>query len=297
MNNLVIQDKKREYLIRTFSRTKRKDYENYIINGIWHKLNRLDIKPVTQQYVMRSDGNRALIDLYFPQLNYGIECDEGYHIENYENDKIRELTMEEMLNTIEETGNFILRRVPAYESIELIDSRIKEIATEIIKLFEERNIPAWNMDTESFEIALNKMSISVDDNLEFYKIVDICKCFGKDMKAMQRCFFNIGSGYQIWCPKLAIKTEKGLKAVANGWINELSMDWETISERNETKESIGVIKGEVPRITFAKSKDILGRNVYKFIGVFIFDENKSSKEENIYVRIKKELDLTPWNSK
>lgn len=25
---------------------------------------------------MRSDGNRALIDLYFPQINYGIECDE-----------------------------------------------------------------------------------------------------------------------------------------------------------------------------------------------------------------------------
>lgn len=297
MNKKIIQDKKREYLIRTFSRTKRKDYENYIINGIWHKLNRLDIKPVTQQYVMRSDGNRALIDLYFPQINYGVECDEGYHIANYENDKIRELTMEEMLNTIDETGTFILRRIPAYESIEVIHSKIKEVVAEIGKLFEERNIPAWNMDTESYEIALNKMSISVEDNLEFYRIVDICKCFGKDMKAIQRCFFHIGNEYQIWCPKLAIKTEAGLKAVANGWINELSLDWETISERHETNEAMGVSKEERPRITFAKSKDILGRNVYKFIGVFIFDESKSSKDENIYVRIKQEIDLTPWNSK
>lgn len=35
-----MEDLKREYLIRTFSRTKRKDYENYILNAIWHKLDR-----------------------------------------------------------------------------------------------------------------------------------------------------------------------------------------------------------------------------------------------------------------
>ena len=49
-----IEDKKREYLIKTLSRTKRKDYENYIINRIYHKLNRLDVKPVTQQYVTKN---------------------------------------------------------------------------------------------------------------------------------------------------------------------------------------------------------------------------------------------------
>ena len=52
---------KREYLIKTLSRTKRKDYENYVIGAIWHRLNNLEIKPVSQQYVKRSDGK---YDLY-----------------------------------------------------------------------------------------------------------------------------------------------------------------------------------------------------------------------------------------
>jgi hypothetical protein len=63
---------KREYLIKTLSRTKRKDYENYVIGAIWHRLNNLEIKPVSQQYVQRSDGKYALLDLYFPQMNVGI---------------------------------------------------------------------------------------------------------------------------------------------------------------------------------------------------------------------------------
>ena len=68
---------KKEYLIKTLSRTKRKDYENYVIGAIWHRLNNLEIKPVSQQYVKRSDDKYALLDLYFPQINVGIECDEA----------------------------------------------------------------------------------------------------------------------------------------------------------------------------------------------------------------------------
>ena len=34
-----------EYLIKTFSRTKRKDYENYILNAVWQKIDCLDLRP------------------------------------------------------------------------------------------------------------------------------------------------------------------------------------------------------------------------------------------------------------
>jgi hypothetical protein len=47
-----MRDNKRDYLIKILSRTKRKNYENYIINGVFQRLNRLDLKPVTQQYVL-----------------------------------------------------------------------------------------------------------------------------------------------------------------------------------------------------------------------------------------------------
>lgn len=84
---------KLEYLIKTFSRTKRKDYENYILNAIWQKIDCLDIRPVTQQYVKGDNNEYYLIDLYFPQLNIGVEVDEAFHKKNIESDLKRELTM------------------------------------------------------------------------------------------------------------------------------------------------------------------------------------------------------------
>ena len=83
----MTETEKREYLIKTLSRTKRKDYENYVVGAIWHRINNLEIKPVSQQYVKRNDGKYALLDLYFPQINVGIECDEAYHEHNTEPDK------------------------------------------------------------------------------------------------------------------------------------------------------------------------------------------------------------------
>lgn len=40
-------DLKRDYVIKPLSRAKRKDYENYVINAIWTRLDRLDLHPVT----------------------------------------------------------------------------------------------------------------------------------------------------------------------------------------------------------------------------------------------------------
>lgn len=141
-------NKKREYLVKTLSSTKRKDYENYIINAIWHKLDRLDIQPVTQQYVKRTDGKYALIDLYFPQINVGIECDEEYHICNEEHDKKRELTMEEMLASYDETADFKLYRIKAYESIESIEDQVSSVVKEIRQIIASKKIKAWEIDQD-----------------------------------------------------------------------------------------------------------------------------------------------------
>ena len=289
-----MKDEKRDYLIKTLSRTKRKDYENYIVNGIYHRLNCIDIQPVTQQHVLRSDGKRALIDLYFPQLNYGVECDEAYHLGNYEQDITREITMEEMLSTIKETEDFILRRVPAYENLETIEESIKLIVEEILTLLEERNIDPWNYGEDAIETALNKETLSVADNLSFTKIIDICRCFGKEYKGMQRSYFNIGNDYYLWCPKLAIESTDGLKSIAKGWINTLADDWEYIYETNDDISKVEKLPRDKKRATFAKSKDVLGRNVYRFVGVFSHSPGLSSKGNNVYRRISEEINLKEW---
>ena len=67
---------KLDYITKQLRRTHNKKYENYVVTGIWHRLNDPTLKFVTQQYVMRPDG-RALTDMYFPQLQVHIEVDEG----------------------------------------------------------------------------------------------------------------------------------------------------------------------------------------------------------------------------
>jgi hypothetical protein len=57
---------KLEYLRKTFARTYKKTFENYVINQIWAKVECLGLCPVTQQSVKRP-SNLARIDLYFPK--------------------------------------------------------------------------------------------------------------------------------------------------------------------------------------------------------------------------------------
>lgn len=288
----MIYDKKREYLIKTLSRTKKKDYENYIINAIWHKLGRLDIQPVTQQYVKRTDGKYVLIDLYFPQINVGIECDEEFHINNKENDKKREITMEEMLGSYDETADFKLFRIKAYESIESIEEQINSVVKEIRVIIESKNIKVWDINREPFNIVIEKGTLEVQDNLSFRTIVEITKCFGKEYKAMQRAYFNLGNGYYIWCPKLAIIVDGSVTAASKGWVNELSNDWSRIYESSTAHDVIIKEKHlEISRITFAKNRDALGRDAYRFIGVFIYSKDESTSKRSVYKRIAQKIEI------
>ena len=70
---------KKDFILRQFQRTHSKRYENYILTRIWHGINSLDVKMITQQYVKREESKCALLDAYFPQFNIGIEVDEGHH--------------------------------------------------------------------------------------------------------------------------------------------------------------------------------------------------------------------------
>lgn len=77
---------KLEYLALMLNqRTNGKKYENFVINAIYARIANLELIPETQKYVKNpnypdSDNKKYyLLDLYFPQLNYGIEVDEPVH--------------------------------------------------------------------------------------------------------------------------------------------------------------------------------------------------------------------------
>ena len=117
--------------------TKDKEKENYVVNAIWARLDDLNVKPVTQQYVRRPNGY-ALIDLYFPQINYGVECDEAYHKDNTLKDAAREIDLQTALSACSEDG-LTIRRVDATLDADALHARIREIVCEIHGLSKKRN--------------------------------------------------------------------------------------------------------------------------------------------------------------
>jgi very-short-patch-repair endonuclease len=266
---------KKEYIARQLARTHNKKYENYVITRIWHKLDRLDVKLVTQQYVSRSNGH-ALIDLYFPQIGLFIEVDEDHHHTkaNLSADMIRDK------DVVAATENQIIR-VDVTKSIEDIHRHIDDIFILIHELIEElgNSFIPWNITQENDPLTyINKGKISLKDNVAFSTSKDACNCFGYNYKSFQRggTKHPNKSDTTIWFPKLYPHGE---------WENKISSDGRIIWERNmdETKNSEQVQKWlddkRDLRIVFAQGRDSLGFMRYRFKGVFKLNREKTVADQ------------------
>mgnify|MGYP000274818982 FL=1 len=286
---------KQDYLYRMFSHhTKDKEKENYVVNAIWQRLDDLNIKPVTQQYVHFSKSNRyALIDLYFPQINYGVECDEKHHKDNLLKDAEREIDLQTALSACSEDG-LTIRRVDATLDADALHARIREIVCEIKQKVAEKGeqLSPWLEHEEEWRSIKERGILRTEDAYSFKTIADICqKCFGKDANyRIQRSFFRVADDRMLWCPKLAIELPDGSKvAQSRGWVNELSADWNVIIEHNNSGAT-PVKHPDKPRYTFAKSKDERGEDAYRFIGVFKWNETKPNGD-HIYKSIENDMQL------
>lgn len=181
-----MEDKK-YYLVKTLSRTKRKDYENYVINRLYNRLNDLDIKPMTQKYVKRNLNGKngyCLIDLYFPQFNIGVECDEPHHISQQENDRLR------TEDIIEELEGYNEQRITVYDKTIIdINNAIDKIV-EYIKISKQEQIKngkfnKWEILTPK-EYFSNKEKITIFDDIQFNNSADVCNViFNLDYKSNQ----------------------------------------------------------------------------------------------------------------
>ena len=283
-----------EYLIRTLSRTKRKDYENYVINAVWNRLDDLTVKPASQWYV-KSESGWHLIDLYFPQINIGVECDEGHHKSNKSSDEQRELTLIEVLSAANQHP---------YEAIHIdvtlpfneIEQKINECVNRIKALIRYRrranDYIEWT-DVDVSEHFKNQQVIRSGDDLLFPTIANVVNSLMMlDKKIYQQGYFTpqgLDPRYKFWFPQLEINGQ----AQAYGWHNVLSEDGASITEYNDnikenlpsweyrgTKEFL-----DYTRVVFAKVQDpITIKRSYKFVGVFRL-KDISDKDVRTYVRV------------
>lgn len=281
---------KSEYLIKTFSRTKRKDYENYILNALWQKIDCLNIRPVTQQYVKGNNNEYYLIDLYFPQINVGVEVDEAFHKNNQELDKQREITMEKKLSSIREEELFEIKRIDATLPLEELTKRIVDVAGEIKQKIVEKKIIQWDTDISISEQVKEKGFIDINDYYRFRLITEITnQLFFKNYAGYQRGGIDViinDKPAVVWFPQISSKE----KAEHNLWLNYLNDDWSVITENNirEDGKTISHELGQ-PRVVFAKITDNFGKRNYRYIGNFRLKEFSKDDKLRIYGKVSDRL--------
>ena len=135
---------RRDYIIRQIAKTNKKNYENYVVTRFYHRIDREDLKLITQQYVNRPEGH-ALTDIYLPQLKLHIEVDEPFHEKQVQLDINRE-------TDIVQATDHSIERIKITDDLESInkqvDSLVKSIKAQIEKLEKEKKWIPWDLDKE-----------------------------------------------------------------------------------------------------------------------------------------------------
>lgn len=274
------------YLRRVFEHTKGKTFENYVINQIWVKVEDFGLYPITQQYVKRSNGY-ALIDLYFPQINFGVEVYEEHHQHIIESDEMR---IEDIFSSISDISIAIIKE-DNYESVKTqIENTVKEIKNKVIESgpFEWEDNWKEKEYLKKLSIAKNKRKLEVSDFISFKRVQVTNDIFNMNLSKgflqYGKSFFKLSDKEYIWFPHLTKQKD---------WENIISDDWNYIYERyignDEKIKNTKILPDDLIRYTFAKYQDSLGEISYRFIGVFMKNETRDRTE--IHKRIRTTIDL------
>lgn len=281
---MMLTDYKLTYLSNIFSKIHRKGYETYVIARIWNKLDNLNIEIVSQQYVKRENGY-ALLDLYFPQINYGVEVNEAYHLSQPEEDKMRKQEVEIL------TGVTIVA-VDCSKPIEDVHQQIDKVVAEINnRIAQTANFKPWQEGVLNPDSYKAKGILKVEDGVILSNTDKICTIF--KMEVPKRGYLRDGGVLLpnrdfVWWPN----------AIQKKWANEMSDDGEKIVEYDKSDEQKcnqhveKYLKLNQRRITFFRKKNIFGQHYYRFVGVYEMDKEESRKiNKCVWRRISTEYEL------
>ena len=277
-------DYKLEYLTKLFAKISKKKIESYVISRIWHQLERADVKFVIQQYVNRGGDNYALTDLYLPQINLFVEINEPHHyrtenkieIDKIRNDEISQITKSQKI--VEINCDCLLEKI--HQQINEVVDKIKK---QIEELEKEKKFKPWSSENSlSVDYHKKKGYFSVEDDDYFRTIDDICEVFGVQPK--HKGFFRAGGvthptnlNLHIWWPNAEHRI----------WKNELVEEGKIILEYNQKDENSRIahinrhINSAETRIVFFKERDALGIYLFRFVGLFMINKERSNAENKL----------------
>lgn len=269
---------KLEFIARQLSKAQTKRYEHYVVQRIWHRLDRPDLKMITQQFVSRPnrEPRRAMTDMYFPQLGLHIEIDEPHHLNQIAADRLREADI------INATGHKFIR-VPVSDDMAAFNRLIDAAVDQIRSAAESTDFDEWDPRAEMNPATyIQKGYLDVDEDVAFRTMADAASCFGKEYAGLQRAFIRHPTERDkyLWFPKLYENED---------WLNTLSPDEEVITEickipgRREPQvdSTIRTFEKDGRRLVFARVRSPLGDLMYRFKGEYLLDINATNYERGV----------------
>jgi len=179
---------KDQHLLNILRKVKHKRYEHFVISRIIHQLCSTDVKLVSQQLVRRPNG-RALLDLYFPQINVSLEVDEPQHEdENHKKrDDFRSRDIVEATNLTEKRIKVLGPDGEHRSLAELARQTDDFLGFVLSKVEEERRQgrwKPWDFDNElTSKPHLERGYIDAKEDVLLRKHTDAIELFGVNLKA------------------------------------------------------------------------------------------------------------------
>jgi len=283
---------KDEYVRRSLSKIRHKPWELYVISRLIHGLDDPDIEFVPQQLIRLGDGRRALTDLYFPQFDLHLEVNEGYHLGHDQAEADAKRTSNIVFATDHEIHTIeVATRNIADGSIENIAlSEVNIRVGQLVEDLQRRKQDAIDSGTFrpwDLEQRYNPNRYIAQGSISRFDIVavrhqrDALRCFGYPFEGghYYRGYWSVPGRdlLGVWFPRLYKH---------DSWDNELVDEGQRILERPLTDRGIQrmaellIQEAEhANRVVFAKYKDPLGYDTYRYVGTFVIDLNYSTPQQ------------------
>lgn len=278
------------------TKVKHKQYEHFVVSRIIHNLCSTDVKLVSQQLVRRPSG-RALLDLYFPQINVSLEVDEPQH-EGENRKRLDELRSRDIIEATNLTQERIKVEGPnghrsLAELAQLTDDFLRFVLAKVEEERKQGRWKPWDFDNElTSKPHLERGYIDAREDVLLRKHTDAIELFGVSLKTHRRGGWTPPKETglaMIWFPRLYQNGE---------WDNSLSSDGSMIIEKclngNAQYQPVNYYLGDDHRrAVFARREEPLIGTLYRFVGVFKYDVDASRREGGaVYYKVADRIDVT-----
>lgn len=233
---------------------------------------------------MKRPNGYALLDLYFPQINYAVEVDEKAHEKNITHDQMR---ADEVFQSIKEDyGKHIAIGRVKEGSYAEVEQDIAEVVKAIVAQAEKSAPLTWDEDwqekeyDEQFAAIKEKSYLDIADPLGFKRVQVTNDIFGLNLSEgflqFGKSWFMVGEHEALWFPHLTPNKK---------WANTINREWTEIQEKRidgmMAELSPKHHNTNILRYTFARYKNAFGEISYRYIGNFRFTQKK---EDIFYYR-------------